>query len=152
MSLNNRQDMAKAKWVSVNSSNLQLVKRTLLYDVFLCLICSGRLLQPDQYAVRYDNRVLHGGDVRRDVSRAQVRIPLGRRAHGQEAHQVLGAQIHWLPHDLGAGSARWRNPLPLQNWYVPSWVNMTILCSAIPHSFTHPQIICLPPISSPVCC
>lgn len=44
--------------------------------------------------------------MRRDVCGAQVRVPLGGRAHRQEAHQVLRAQVHRLPHDLGAGPAR----------------------------------------------
>ncbi|XP_051667898.1 MOB kinase activator 1A isoform X3 [Manacus candei] len=45
----------------------------------------------------------------------QVRVPLGRRHQHQEAHQVLGAQIHRLPDDVGAGPAGRRDPLSLQD-------------------------------------
>lgn len=96
------------KFVPIYSA-LLLVTPTCIYS---CVGSRG-LLQPDQHAVRYHHGVLHGGVVRRDVGGAQVRVPLGRRAHRQEAHQVLRAQVHRLPHDVGAGPARRRNSIPL---------------------------------------
>lgn len=77
------------------------------------IVCSGGLLQPDQHAVWHDHRILHGGVVRGYVGGSQVRVPLGRWTHCQEAHQVLCAQVHRLPHDVGAGPARRRNTLSI---------------------------------------
>ena len=75
----------------------------------------GRLLQPDQHALRHNHRVLHRRTMCHYVSRPKIWIPLGRRADGQEAHQVFGAEVHRLPDDLGARSTRWRDSLSHQN-------------------------------------
>jgi hypothetical protein len=77
---------------------------------------SCRLLQPDQHAVRHHHGVLHGGELSDHVSWAQVRVPLGRRTHGEEADQVLGAQVHRLPDDVGARPTGRRDALPFQDW------------------------------------
>ena len=47
--------------------------------------------------------------------RAQVRVPLGRRADREEADQVFGAEVHRLPHDVGSRSARRRVIVSKQN-------------------------------------
>lgn len=73
------------------------------------------LLQPDQHALRHHHWVLHWRELPHHVGRPKIRVPLGGRPHRQETHQVFGAQIYWLSHDLGAGPARRRDSLPVEN-------------------------------------
>ena len=51
-------------------------------------------------------------------SSTQIRVPLGRRYDCEEAYQMLCSKVHWLPHDMGAGTTRRWEHLSFQDWYV----------------------------------
>lgn len=49
------------------------------------------------------------------VSGAEVRVPLGRWTDGEEADQMQRAQVHRLLDDVGAGSARRRDAVSVED-------------------------------------
>ena len=59
------------------------------------------LLQRDIDALRHPGGVLHGGIVPDDVRGAQVRVQVGGRGQGEEAHRVQRAAVRGLPTHVG---------------------------------------------------
>jgi len=113
------------EWVAVNSKSKHHPFDAVLEASFhskikieaSCFSCSCWFLQSNQHAVWHHHGVLHGRELSHHVSGTQVRIPLGRRSHGKETHQVFSTEIHRLPNDLGARSAgRWGSLSVKDRW------------------------------------
>lgn len=102
--------------------------------------------QSNQHVVRHHHGILHGRELSHHVGRAEVRVSLGRRPHGEKAYQMLGTQVHRLPNDLGTGSIGRRDSISIQNRWL-YYISSRALSPIIPK--TNPRLFSLQESLSP---